>query len=72
MYGKMPESGLLEIIPLICALTLQCQHPAFLHPESPQGAQSVGGGAASVAEGLMPQHPLFKYGRPPSLSTLGR
>ena len=40
MYGKMPECGLIEIIPLICSLTLLGQYPIFLHPESPQGAQS--------------------------------
>lgn len=32
----MRESGLSEIIPLICTLAIQGQCPAFLHPESPQ------------------------------------
>ena len=50
MYGKMPECGLIEIIPLICSLTLLGQYPIFLHPESPQGAQL---GVAAVADGLM-------------------
>ena len=50
MYGKMPECGLIEIIPLICSLTLLGQDPIFLHPESPQGAQL---GVAAVADGLM-------------------
>ena len=46
----MQESGLIEIIPLICSLTLLGQYPIFLHPESPQGAQL---GVAAVAAGLM-------------------
>ena len=50
MYGKMQESGLTEIIYSICALTILGQYPAFVHPESPQGAQS---GMAAVADGLM-------------------
>ena len=53
MYGKMQESGLTEIIPLIYMLYLNYLGPVscfFLHPESPQGAQS---GAAAVADGLM-------------------
>ena len=48
MYGKMPECGLIEIIPLICSLTLLGQYPIFLHPESSQGTLS---GAAAVADG---------------------
>ena len=39
----MQESGLIEIIPLVGTLTIQGQHPAFLHPESPQGAELGGG-----------------------------
>ena len=35
----MQESGLIEIIPLICTLTVWGQCPAFFRPESPQGAQ---------------------------------
>ena len=49
MYGKMQESGLTEIIPLICTSAIWSQYPAFLHPESPQGAQL---GVIAVAEGL--------------------
>ena len=40
MYGKMEESGLIEIIPLMCILATLGQNALFLHPESPQGAQS--------------------------------
>ena len=40
MYGRMQETGLTEIIPLICTLTIWSQYPVFLPPESPQGAQS--------------------------------
>ena len=49
MYGKMQESELIEIIPLICTSATWDQYPAFLHPESSQGAQS---GVAAVASGL--------------------
>ena len=38
MYGKMRDSGLTESIPLIYTLAMRDQHPAFLHPESAQGA----------------------------------
>ena len=56
MYGKRQESGLTDIIPLMCILTLWGQYPAFSHPESPQGAPL---GATAVGEGLMVQPPLF-------------
>ena len=46
----MQESGLIEILPLMCALTLWGQHPAFLHPESPLGAHT---GVPAGAPGLM-------------------
>ena len=39
-HGEMQESGLIKTIPLICTLTIWGQYPAFLHPESPWGAQS--------------------------------
>ena len=35
MYGKMQESGLLDIIPLISILTILGQYPVFLYPEFP-------------------------------------
>ena len=50
MYGKRQESGLIGIIPLICTSAVWGQDPAFLHPESPEGAQL---GAAAVASGLL-------------------
>ena len=50
MNGKMQESGLIKIIPLICTLTTQGLYPAFLHPESPQGSQL---GVTTVADGLI-------------------
>ena len=46
----MQESGLTELIPLICTLNIQGQHPVFLHLESPWGAQVR---ADAVADGLM-------------------
>ena len=48
MYGKMQESQLIEITPLICASAIWGQNPALLHPESPQDACV---GVAAVAEG---------------------
>ena len=50
MYGKVQESGLTEIIPLMCTLAIWGQYPPFFHPEAPQGAPL---GLAAVAEGLM-------------------
>ena len=46
----MQEFGLIEIIPLICALIIQSQCPVLSHPEYPQGRWL---GEAAVAEGLM-------------------
>ena len=37
MYGKMQESGLTEIIPLIYTSPLWGQYPVFSHPDFPQG-----------------------------------
>ena len=42
MSGKMQESGLTEIIPLICTFTIQGQYPVFLHPEIPSGCTGWG------------------------------
>lgn len=53
----MPESRLIEIIPLTCSLTMQDEYSVFFHPESPKGAQL---GAAAVAAGSMSEKlPLF-------------
>ena len=49
MYEKMPESGLSEIIPLMCNSTVCGQYPVFSHPECPQGAEL---GINAMAEGL--------------------
>ena len=49
MYGKMQESGIIEIIPLICASAIWGQYPILSHPDSPQDA---GFGLAAVAESL--------------------
>ena len=56
MFGKMQESGLTEIIPLMCTLAIYGQYLVLSHPESPQGTQL---GASSVADGLMAT--LFVY-----------
>ena len=36
MTGKMQESGLTKIIPLICTSAIWGQYPVFSHPEFPQ------------------------------------
>ena len=46
----MQECGFIEIIPLICTLTMQGQYATFLHPDSLQGTQL---GVAALAAGLM-------------------
>ena len=51
MSGKLYESGLIEIIPLMGTSALWGQAPVFLHPESPEGTPL---GAAAVAESLTP------------------
>lgn len=50
MYGWMQSH------PSDDALALQGRRPAFLHPESPLGAQL---GSAALAAGLMVPHPLL-------------
>ena len=40
LYGMMQESGLIEIIPLICTSAVWGQYPVLSHPESLQGALS--------------------------------
>ena len=41
MHGKMQESGLTEIIPLICTSAIWGLYPVFSHPEFPQAAPVV-------------------------------
>ena len=48
MHETMQESGLTEIILLICTSAIWDQYPVFSHPESPQGVLS---GVAVVADG---------------------
>ena len=48
MYGTMRESGLSEIIPLLCISVVWGQHAVLSHPGSPQGAPL---GAAAGADG---------------------
>ena len=50
MNRKMEESGLIEIISLICTLTLKDQCPALAHPESSLDALL---GIAARTEGLV-------------------
>ena len=38
MYGKMQESGITEIIPLICTSAIWGQHLVYSKPEFPQAA----------------------------------
>ena len=58
MYGKMHESGLTEIIPLICTSATWGQHPVLSQPESPQGAPS---GVVAVADGGHPVSILSSF-----------
>ena len=51
MYGKIQESGLIEIILLICILTIYSQYPDFHHSEFPPRCTVAG--AATVADGLL-------------------
>ena len=49
MYGKMQESGLFEIISLICTLAIQGQNPVHSYSETPQGVPL---GMVAVSESL--------------------
>ena len=51
---KMHESGLTEVIPLMCTSAIWGQCPAFLHAEPPQGSPS----RVTVVTWWL-QHPLF-------------
>ena len=43
MHGKLENSRLIEIMPLMCTSALWGQDPRLSHPESPQGAPLGGG-----------------------------
>jgi len=43
MYGKLQESGLIEIIPLKTSLLYRASTLVFLHPELPSWHAGVGG-----------------------------
>ena len=49
MHGKTQESGLTEILPLICTSAIWGQDPVLSPPEFPQGAPSGVGGMGGVA-----------------------
>ena len=54
MSGKMQESALIEIIPLIRTSAIWGQYPAFSHLEFPQGAPSgVAAGSDDLMVGIM-------------------
>ena len=65
----MQESGLTEIILLVCTLTIYGKYPpAFLSPKSPQAAQL---GAAAVADSLIVTTSfVFLCGRQHSLHSI--
>ena len=46
----MQEFGLIEIIPLVCILTVWGQYPVLSHLEFPQSAHL---GVSAVADGLV-------------------
>ena len=56
MCGRMQESGLTEIIPLICVSALWGQDPVFSHPEFPQGSPAHRPWWLQL---LMRRHPFF-------------
>ena len=47
MYGKIQESGLPEIVTLLCTSAVWGQYPMFSHPEFSQGSPS---GVAAVSD----------------------
>ena len=47
MYGKMQDSGITEIIPLIFTSVIWGRYPVFPHPEFPQGSPAHLGGLQS-------------------------
>ena len=50
----MQETGLPEIIPLICAVPIRGQNLVFTHPESPQEALlGVAADAACLMAGIL-------------------
>ena len=56
----MQESGLIEIIPLICTSANYGQYPVLFHPEFPQGAPL---GAVVMVDGLMAATSfVYQYG----------
>ena len=65
MYGKTQESGLTEIIPLICTSAVWDQYPMFSHPVFSQGSflgewlQSAGCQLADIVFG--PEFPQSSY-----------
>jgi hypothetical protein len=50
MYGKMQESGLMEIIPLICPSAIWGQYPVLFYSES---LQDTSLGVAEAIDCLM-------------------
>ena len=56
MCGKMQESGLTEVIPLMCTSNIWDQNPVFSHPQFPQAAPLV---VATVCWLLDAWHSLF-------------
>ena len=57
VYGKMLETGLIEIIPWICTLATEGQYPILSHPGSPRGTLL---GVARVAE-VLAEGSLFVF-----------
>ena len=53
MYGKIQESGIIEVIPFICISAIQGQHPGcfwfFTFSELPQSSSAIAGDGVGVA-----------------------
>ena len=70
MYGKMQESGLTEILPLICTSTIWGQYPVFSHPEFPQGSPRGVAAVWWLPDGRYSSLPEFPQGSPAHLAAI--
>ena len=61
MYGKIQESGLIEIIPLMCTSAMWRQCPVFFTSRVPSGLTSSPSMAAASTDdcGIL----IYQYGR---------
>ncbi len=60
MYGKMQESGLTEIIHLICTSATRGLYPIFSYPEFRQGSPAHVGGLQSLMTDVSGNIPFLR------------